>query len=268
MNPLYVLKLGGSVITAKREAKPIIKRDEIIRIAKEVKGARKANFFDIVLVHGVGSFGHGLAKKYRLWEGIRSKPQVQAFSKTQVQTITLNNSLLEVFTSVGLPVIAINPTTAIVQNDAKLKTFDIRAVKHFLKEHFIPVLYGTVVPDEKLIGSICSGDTMVTYISKELKPSRAIFATDVDGIYTQDPNRSKKAQLISEITNRNYKEVVKGTQGSASKIDVGGGMRGKLEEIKLLAPGVETWIINGEKRNRIRRSLSKQKVIGTKILFS
>ena len=268
MHPLFILKLGGSVITAKREAKQIIKKDEITRIAKEIRDARSLKFFDLVLIHGVGSFGHGLAKKYELWKGIKRRSQIPAFSKTQMQTITLNNSLLEIFNSVGLPVLAINPTTTIIQKNAKLKLFDIKVIEHFLREHFIPVLYGTVVPDEKLIGSISSGDTMVTYLSKKLKAERAIFATDVDGIYTRDPNQFNKAKLINEITDKNYGEVIEGTQGSASKIDVGGGMRGKLEEIHDLAPGVETWIINGQKKNVIAKILSQRRVVGTKILLT
>ncbi|OGM26371.1 hypothetical protein A2962_01195 [Candidatus Woesebacteria bacterium RIFCSPLOWO2_01_FULL_39_61] len=268
MLPLYILKLGGSVITAKREGKPVIKKEEIIRIAKEIMNAQKKDPFGLILIHGAGSFGHGLAKKYKLWEGLTRNSQILAFSKTQAQTVFLNHTVLDVFASLGLPVVAINPTSIIIQKDKKLVTFSKEAIVHFLERGFIPVLYGTVVADTKLSGSICSGDTMLTHLAKELKARRAIFATDVDGVFTQDPNRFEHASLIAEITDENYKEVIKGSQGSASKIDVGGGMRGKLEEIHQSLKKVEVLIVNGSKKGSIQKALVGEKLKGTKILFS
>ncbi|MBI4057713.1 acetylglutamate kinase, partial [Candidatus Microgenomates bacterium] len=110
-NPLFVVKLGGSIISSKREGTPTILKEQILRIAREIKSVRDKNFFDLILIHGAGSFGHEMAKKYKLWEGITKKSQYLPFSKTQSQTIFLNHTILEIFGSVGLPVIGINPST-------------------------------------------------------------------------------------------------------------------------------------------------------------
>ncbi|MBI4059281.1 hypothetical protein HY404_03525 [Candidatus Microgenomates bacterium] len=175
MAQILAVKLGGSIITSKKEGEPEIKREVILRLAQEIKAARTKKFFDLILVHGVGSFGHGLAKKYKLWEGLKNKSQIIPFAQTQAQTITLNHHVLEIFHSVGLPVMGVNPTTIILQKDKNLLTFETRVIKHLLDNHFIPVLYGTIVQDKNLTFSICSGDTILMYLAKKFNAQKAIF---------------------------------------------------------------------------------------------
>ncbi|MBI4059282.1 hypothetical protein HY404_03530 [Candidatus Microgenomates bacterium] len=98
-------------------------------------------------------------------------------------------------------------------------------------------------------------------------PKKLFFASDVDGVFTQDPNLNSNAQLIPEINKKNFLQVIKGTSGSASVIDIGGGMKGKLEEIHTLSPGIETWIINGNKRGILKNLLVSQTKQGTKIIL-
>ena len=56
LNP-YIIKLGGSVITAKEENKFEIREAELERIALEIKKAMKKKKFSLILVHGAGAFG-------------------------------------------------------------------------------------------------------------------------------------------------------------------------------------------------------------------
>ena len=67
-NDIYVLKIGGSVLTEKGAEKSARAR-EIERISEEIAAAmqkwREASMRRmLILVHGAGSFGHPQAKKF------------------------------------------------------------------------------------------------------------------------------------------------------------------------------------------------------------
>ena len=75
---LTVIKLGGSLLTDK--SKPYTMRKEKFRkIAKELK----ENLDEIIIVHGVGSYGHPPVKEYKLYRGYTGKENLLKLSKTQ-----------------------------------------------------------------------------------------------------------------------------------------------------------------------------------------
>jgi isopentenyl phosphate kinase (EC 2.7.4.-) len=53
----------------------------------------------------------------------------------------------------------------------------------------IPMLYGDVIIDDELGFSILSGDDIMVELARALKPSKALFLMDVDGVYTKGPGR-------------------------------------------------------------------------------
>ena len=59
---MFLIKLGGSVITEKTKEQPIFKKQITDHVARVIQKAEA----DVVVVHGAGSFGHVLAKKYNL----------------------------------------------------------------------------------------------------------------------------------------------------------------------------------------------------------
>ena len=96
---MQVLKLGGSVITVKDKAMTA-DHDRIRRLSEEIKAAWP---LPLVLVHGGGSFGHPVAKKYRLTEGYKSERQVDGpFKSPQSFTVDFMDMLkgiLSIFSS-------------------------------------------------------------------------------------------------------------------------------------------------------------------------
>ena len=58
---MFIIKIGGSVITDKAKQNSF-KKDVIDNLAKQISKSKK----EIILVHGAGSYGHILAKKYNL----------------------------------------------------------------------------------------------------------------------------------------------------------------------------------------------------------
>ena len=145
------------------------------------------------------------------------------------------------------------PAAIIVQRDKKIKRFDTKIVELYLKEGYLPVLYGDMVLDEKLGGSPCSGDQIVSYLGK--KARRIIFGTNVDGILIN-------GKIVGKVTNKNFKDVMDHA-GGARTIDVTGGMEGKINELKKLK--TPTYIVNANYPERIEELLLGKKTVCTEI---
>jgi isopentenyl phosphate kinase len=96
-----------------------------------------------------------------------------------------------------------------------------------LRAGLIPVLHG----DACLYGSrgagILSGDTVMEMIGRAPWVSRAIFLTDVDGVFTKDPKSDPSAQLLQEIavSNGDIVAVNLEASGSTHEHDVTGGLK-------------------------------------------
>ena len=78
-NEIILLKLGGSLLTDKNT--PFSLRKEILESClSQIIESKKL----IVLIHGGGSFGHPLAKKYQISQGLNDsiKDQIMGLSKT------------------------------------------------------------------------------------------------------------------------------------------------------------------------------------------
>ena len=69
---MYIIKLGGSVITDKSK-ESFFKKEIMNNLSKEIKKANKR----CIIIHGAGSFGHILAKKYKLNNGFIHNNQLK-----------------------------------------------------------------------------------------------------------------------------------------------------------------------------------------------
>ena len=87
---MYIIKLGGSTITDKSK-KSIFKTKIMNNLSKEIKKAKKT----CIIVHGAGSFGHILAKKYNLNDGYKNENQLKGFSETMQMVQVLNSNVLK-----------------------------------------------------------------------------------------------------------------------------------------------------------------------------
>ena len=260
---LFIIKLGGSVITHKNR---YMKANEgnIKRLAVAIAKARKLKKFDLIIVHGAGSFGHMPAKKYGIKDGIKTLAHHFGFAFTHHSCDTLSTIVSKHLLAADLPIITIKPISVILHNNKKIKKFNLGPIKTALSKGFIPMLRGDVVFDEILGGSISSGDEQVPYLAKLLKADAIIYCTDVDGIYDSDPKTNKHAKLIKNLNKQTMKQL---ELEHAKTHDVTGGMKGKMEElINLGKTADKVFVINGSKPERLTRILTDQKIdIGTTI---
>lgn len=259
-NRPIILKLGGSVITSKNElfkAKPEV----IDQIAKEVASAKRKN---LVIVHGGGSFGHPVAKKYKIHKGFRHPNQIMGFSETHKAMEQLNQIVIGAFLRQRIPVISIPPSSCVTTNRGIITVFNI-PVREYLKKGFIPVIYGDAVIDEEWGMAILSGDQIVKYLAMHLEARRVIFGVDVNGIFTADPKQNQDAKLIRRITPRNFDQILSSLETSDVG-DVTGGMAGKMKELVEIAKrGIEVSIINATKSKNVESALTGKDVSGTHV---
>lgn len=259
---LTILKLGGSVITDKHSEQPKVDFSNLNRLADEIARARPER---LIFMHGAGSYGHVLVKKSGIGEGIKTKEQVLAFAEIQRLQNELDSIVCKALIERGVPAIPCQASSTAVMDKGRLVKMDTDAIIGMLETGLVPVLYGVPAYDRDQKCSILSADQIAPYLALELGAKKIIHGTNVDGVFTGDPNKNPSAKLIPEITTKNFDEIRKWLTGS-SAVDVTGGMFGKVSECMDAAKqGVESLLINALKPDYVRKALSGERVIGTVI---
>ena len=258
---LTVLKLGGSVITYKG-LEASFNGEAMERLAREIY---EASVKPMIIVHGGGSFGHPLARRYRLFEGVKGREQLMGVVEARFSMEVLNKEVVKALKSHGVLAVSIHPFSSIIARGGRVKYINLKALRRALKLGLTPVLYGDVVLDEVLGASIVSGDQVASYLAVRFKAWRLIFGVDVDGLYTADPKRFKDARLLESITLRELKSYAEAFKGSGF-VDVTGGMYGKvLELMKAVEAGVIALVLNASKPSLLKKALLGERVVGTYI---
>jgi len=253
---MQIIKLGGSVITDKTK-KQTFKKETMDKLATQINKANK----QMIIVHGAGSFGHVLAKEYKLNNGYKDDNQLLGFSKTHSMVQELSSLVINSLNHHNIKAVAIPPHSVLTLKDHKPSIFDFKIFDSYLKHGFTPVTFGDVVLDEKLRFSICSGDLLIEILAKHFKPEKIVFAVDEDGIYTSNPKIDKNAKLIEKTT---ISDLEKLTIQADAHADVTGGMKGKINTIKNISKiGISIVIVNGNKPDRLYKVLVGEETTGT-----
>src|SRR3989339_1594129 len=133
-----------------------------------------------------------------------------------------------------------------------------------LKLGAIPIVNenDTVSTEEIKFGE---NDTLSSLVAIKTEADMLVILTDVGGLYTQDPNKDKKAQIIPEVK-KITDEIEKIAGSSRGSVFSSGGMLSKVKAAKMaVKSGVETVIANGCSSGCLQEIVSG-KAIGTKFL--
>lgn len=249
---MKVLKIGGSFITDKagyRKAVPA----NIALIAKAVASVWRLGVRDFIVVHGAGSFGHALVLKHGIDNGVKGESQMLGYADTHAACSELSLMLVKAFIDSGVPAVSIPPAVVISQKNKRIAKFDEGVVKAYFERGYLPVLYGDMVPDSELGGSVCSGDQVAAWLGR--KAECLVLATNVDGVLDSE------GRLVREISRKNFGDVSKHLK--AVENDVTGGMRGKIAE--LLGLDTVSYIVNAGNPERVEELLMGKETICTMI---
>jgi isopentenyl phosphate kinase len=262
-----VIKLGGSLLTDK--STPYKLRGEIIdSVAREIKSCIDLELIEkLVLIHGVGSFGHPPVLKYKLYEGFTDSSQLIHLSETQHVVGKLRNTIAEKFIDVGIPIVLMYTSSMVIGDKMKITEHAFKALQGFLSLGMVPLLGGDMMFDEYRGYSVCSGDLLAVLLSREIGADRLIFATDVAGVYDKDPKIDSNASLIPEININEIDQLMK--QIEASNTDASGKMKGKLKSVipaaDLIKKGLDVSILSMMESNNLKRYLEGKRIQGTRI---
>ena len=260
---LCFLKLGGSLITNKsRVHTPRL--DLIQRIAGEISEARQLQpDLQIILGHGSGSFGHVPAQIYGTRDGVTNQRQWEGFVEVWKEARALNLIIVDDLLKNNLPVISFPPSSMVLTENKKIIQWAIEPMIHALSNGLIPIIYGDVVFDQKIGGTILSTEDLFDYLTPLLKPQHIFIAGIELGVWSDFPNRKK---LVKEITRKNYTSLFGKVNGSLST-DVTGGMKEKVRLMMKLCEknsALDVMIFSGEEPGAIKDTLLG-KVKGTLI---
>jgi len=257
LKQLILLKIGGALITEKSRREPTANKENLKRIAKEIKEGFNSELNNLILVHGAGSYGHPIVEATQIDKGIKTVDQVIAMAQTQMLQNQLNIIVCEHLLEVGLPAIPYQASASAVMRDCELVSINSDLINNLLQKELIPVLYGTPAYDEIQACSILSGDQIITRLAEVLNPVRVILATNVPGVLDD------KGNIIPKIDKHNFDSIKEFLKESTAP-DVTGGMLGKITEL-LSIKGLTSEIIGGEP-GKIQRCLKGEKGLGTTII--
>lgn len=256
---MFIIKLGGSVITDKKR-KNTFKKARVEHLVSEIKDANKRT----IIVHGAGSFGHILAKRYELQKGFKNQDQLPVLAEVQSDVKNLNLMVLNAFRDQGIDAVSLAPSAFLINRNGEIKSMDSNLFKKYFDIGFTPITFGDVVLDEALKFSICSGDQLMLELARAFKPERVIFVTNVDGVFTLDPKSGKDVELLPVVDMNTFRSLKK---GESEVNDVTGSIFGKMDMMfKIAALGLETLILNGNAESRLRDALLGKEVICTRIV--
>ncbi|MFX1418931.1 MAG: type 2 isopentenyl-diphosphate Delta-isomerase [Promethearchaeota archaeon] len=258
---IILLKLGGSLLTDKN--KPLSLREEILdNCLNQIIESKKL----LILIHGGGSFGHPIAKKYQISLGLNEsiEDQIVGLSKTHEAMNKFNSIIINKLLDKGCPAISIQPSSIFIQdfNEIIIKSIDV--IEKLLDLGVVPVLYGDILLSKDYSFSILSGDHIILQLCEKIrnfKISKVIFAIEKDGIFIIENGNAKLAFKLTP----NDLETIK-LANLDQKIDVTGGIKGKLEKIeKIVNLNIPVQVINGIKNKNILKALLNQQLKCTTI---
>lgn len=255
---MILVKLGGSVITDKGKYRTF-DGDTAGRLAAEISAAGET----VILVHGAGSFGHMLAKEHRLHLGITDPSQLLGAAKVMTDVRELDLEMCRCLTENGTAVVPLPPTSCARMRDGALYEMDLEPFWRYLELGMVPMTFGDVVWDDARGMSICSGDQLMMALAKEFRPKKVIFVTDVDGVFSADPNNDKDAKLIRTVN----KKVLDALPRTERNVDVTGSIFAKIQYmIEMADLTAECLVLNGKVPGRLEAALRGEEVIASKVV--
>ncbi|MDR2698245.1 MAG: isopentenyl phosphate kinase family protein [Candidatus Methanoplasma sp.] len=252
---MILIKLGGSVITDKTQYRTF-NRDVVSRLCGEIRDSGA----NTIVVHGAGSFGHVLAKEYSLQNGFADFRQVPAVAKVQHDVRELNLMVVGELLGAGMPAVSVPPGSCFMMDCGKLIMDNPEVLLSASRLGIMPVMFGDVVFDRSKGFGICSGDQIMEVLCDLYCPKKAIFVSDVDGLFDKDPKTNPDAGLLTEVTSERLEKV----SGVGIADDVTGGVRAKMESmLRMTTPERECVLVNGSVPGRLCSLLKGEKVIST-----
>jgi isopentenyl phosphate kinase len=249
---IIFIKLGGSLITDKRK-RETPRPHRIENIARTIRDfLQNSPHTHLLIGHGSGSYGHWEATKYDTRTGVATSHQWQGFTRVSAAASRLNRLVVDIFLEVGVPVFSLQPSASIDADSGVIQHFNTRNIMKCFEHHLVPLIYGDVVFDKSLGGTILSTEDLFAYLTPIFQPNRIILLGNAPGVY------SHQGQIISKITPTSYHRIETYLHGS-KYTDVTGGMADKVKcmvDLVISNPSLEVRIVSGKNSETVFQILA------------
>ena len=199
---IVVLKFGGTSIGTIKKIK---------KVAEIIADYKKKNYKVIVVSSAMSGVTNELIKKsFEISDKFsNSEHDVLVSSGEQIACSLLAGRLIHKgfksrsWLSWQIPIITVG-----VHKNSRINQINKNRIFKYLKEGGIPIITGFQgINNENRITTIGRGgsDASAIMVAKFFKAERCIIYTDVEGVFTTDPNKLKKAKKIKVIS---YEEML------------------------------------------------------------
>jgi isopentenyl phosphate kinase len=255
---LVVVKLGGSLLTRKREVEKL--RPKVLRrLAEEIGRARDV---PLIVLHGAGSFGHPGAARFGLATppdgGRPSAERTRGGAIVATEVRRLHLAVVRELVAAGLAPWSV-PLAGVARNRAGgLLELDVRPFEGALAAGLLPVSFGDVVPDDAWGLSILSADTAAVELARRLGAARVVFATDVPGVLEGPADRKRPIALEVDA------DLLARLPARPGATDVTGGIRAKVDAMLAISrDGADAALISGLTDGAVSRAIRGEAVYGS-----
>jgi isopentenyl phosphate kinase len=254
METLIFLKLGGSLITEK--TRPHTHRPEVIsRLSEEIQSAREENpQLQLIIGHGSGSFGHTPAQKYNTRQGVYNPNEWSGFFQVWQSARDLNNLVWEALSRAGIQVVVFPPSACVSSHNKIIVNWNIQPIQAALQAGLVPLIYGDVIFDDEIGGTIFSTEDLFVHLAMQISPHRILLAGIEPGVWAGYPSRNQILPAINPDSLPGIRSVLHGSAAT----DVTGGMVEKVEEMLALAQRIsklEVLIFSGDHPGLVKAAL-------------
>lgn len=232
-----VIKIGSSSLTHKESGSlDLSKLEKLVRMLTNLRNMGK----DVVLVSS-GAIAVG-RKKMGLMKGKLTLPEKQACAAIgQAQLMMIYQKL---FSEYNQHVSQLLLTKITMTNDVS-RANAINTFNELFKLGVIPIVNenDTVSTYEIEFGD---NDRLSAIVSSLIGADLLILLSDIDGLYTDDPNLNPNAKFINVVENIDENLMHMGKSSSSSKVGTGG-MAAKLVAAEIATySGTDMIIANGD----------------------
>lgn len=250
-----VIKIGTSTITHEETgALNLVKMEKLIRLLTDLRNQGKE-----VVVVSSGAIGVG-----RKAMGIKERPEEMSVKQAcaaigQARLMMVYQKLFGEYNQITAQVLMTKYTMI---NDISRKNAQ-NTFRELLGMGVIPIVNenDTVSTDEMEYGNFGDNDTLSAIVAALIGADLLILLSDIDGLYTDDPNVNPDAKFIELVEEIDEKLENMG-KGVSSNVGTGG-MATKISAAKIAnESGTDMIIANGEKIE-ILHEIMEGKKIGT-----
>ncbi len=253
-----IVKLGGSVITRKRETEHLRPKNPAAPLGRTgglLGGpARDPPRGGIVRAPR----GPQVRARAPAGPGDLSSHRARGASIVAAEVRRLHLAVIRELVRAGLSVGSVPPSTHAMNREGRLDSLDPTPFRTVLDAGLEPVSFGDVVPDRVWGWSILSADTIAVSLAAALHAERVLFVSDVPGILVS--GKPGRQQVEAEVT----PAVVETLRPHGTGADVTGGIRGKAEAMLAIArSGADAGLISGLKDGELSRAVRGESVYGS-----